>query len=286
MNEMKIVILTNNDVYGGILIYPLLKEYAKSVQAIFIQDGIIDSKRSPFRLFLHIMKKSGAIFSTFLAIELVGYKIAVYIRRLFHINNYKGDCVFEIPSHLGKQMNIPVYRFNGSINDSYNLEKLRKFSPDLILTMRYGEILKKPSLSISTKGVINFHPSILPSYAGLGSIFQAIRNNEEKIGYTIHFMDESVDTGQIIIQKSISYNPTDSMSRTCLRIYFKGSYEILNVIQKMEKGEAFDIIIGNKEKSYFSWPDKKEVRQFLKAGKKLIKFTDFIFILFCYPHRL
>ena len=54
----------------------------------------------------------------------------------------------------------------GSVHDEIWLKKITELKPDLILSLRYGEILKKPLLNIPTKGVINFHPSLLPKYGG------------------------------------------------------------------------------------------------------------------------
>lgn len=282
---MNLIILTNNDPYAGILVYPLLSKRAKDVKAIFIQNGILDSRRGSFKLFIHIMKRAGIKFSFFLSAELIGYKIIIFLRRFFQKNDYENDYVFEIPSHIAKKFNVPVYRLNGSINDSLNLERISMFSPDLIITARYGEILKKPILQIPIKGVINFHPSLLPSYAGLGSIFQAIYHNEEKIGYTIHFMDEGIDTGKIVTQEVIDYSPDDSISRVCLKVYLGGSYGILNSVKKIEDGSTIEILIDHK-RSYFSWPDKKHVEELLKSNKKLIQVKDFLFVLMDFPRTL
>ena len=162
---MKIIILTNDDVaYSGILSYPILKKFSNEISGIFIQDGILNSNTNHLDLFNKVKKKSGLQFAIFLVLETIYYRIAVTIRRIFSMNKHLGDCYLETNSNLGKIFNIPVFKIKGSVHDEVLLKKITELKPDLILSLRYGEILKKPLLKIPNKGVINFHPSLLPKY--------------------------------------------------------------------------------------------------------------------------
>ena len=67
-----------------------------------------------------------------------------------------------------------------------------------------SKILKKKLINQYKNKIINFHPSLLPKYPGLKAIDQAIQNNETELGNTAHFIDEGIDTGQIILQSRIS----------------------------------------------------------------------------------
>ena len=196
---MKIIILTNDDVaYSGILSYPILKNFSNEISGIFIQDGILNSKTNHLDLFDMVKKKSGTQFAIFLGIEIIYYKIALSLRRIFNMNKHLGDCYLETNSNLGRIFNIPVFKMKGSVHDEIWLKKITELKPDLILSLRYGEILKKPLLNIPTKGVINFHPSLLPKYKGLGPILQALLHDEKEVGFSLHYMDEDIDAGKII----------------------------------------------------------------------------------------
>lgn len=282
---MKIVVLTNNDVYGGMLIYPLLKYRTKDISAIFISDGIMGPQKNHIHLFKEIIKKSGWSFGLFLVAELFIYKIITYFRKLLNLNKYEKDFVIDTPSNLAKKFYIPIYQIKGTVNEEPNLQIIRQISPELIITLRYGEILKSHLLSIPTKGIINFHPALLPSYKGLGSIFQAKYHNETEIGYTIHFIDENIDEGKIITQKTIEQKCEDSISRLCLRVYFNGSFGILDSINKIEKDIPLESV-KKRGSSYYSWPEKKDVKKFLKTGYKLIRIRDFLSVLFYDPNSI
>ena len=113
---MKIIILANDNVaYSGILSYPLLKKFSSEISGIFIQDGILNSNTNSSNLFNEVKKKSGLQYAIFLAKETIYYKIAVFIRRIFHMNNHSDDCYLETNSNLGEMFGIPVFKIKGSI---------------------------------------------------------------------------------------------------------------------------------------------------------------------------
>ena len=100
-----------------------------------------------------------------------------------------------------------------NINSSETIEKLNDMNLDLIVVVAYGQILSKELLELPEKGCINLHASLLPEYRGSSPIQQAILDGKDKTGVTIMFMEEGLDTGDIISQKEVlmknSYNAGD-----------------------------------------------------------------------------
>lgn len=84
------------------------------------------------------------------------------------------------------------------------------FRPDLIIVSAYGQILPKEILEIPPYGCINIHPSLLPKYRGAAPIQRAIINGENETGVTFMFIDEGEDTGDIIIQKTMKIDISDT----------------------------------------------------------------------------
>jgi phosphoribosylglycinamide formyltransferase-1 len=93
-------------------------------------------------------------------------------------------------------------------SDLFSLFLLNQFkSKGIDYIFCFGsKILKKNLINQFKNKIINFHPSLLPKYPGLNAIDQAIENNEKELGNTAHFIDEGIDTGQIILQCKISAN--------------------------------------------------------------------------------
>lgn len=83
------------------------------------------------------------------------------------------------------------------------LEHLRKQNIDLIILAGYMRIIGKTLLDAYPNKIINIHPSLLPSYKGKHAIERAWNAKEKKTGVTIHYVDDKIDHGKIILQKTI-----------------------------------------------------------------------------------
>ena len=101
---------------------------------------------------------------------------------------------------LAEAHNIPVFQ-PAKIRKDY--EALKELDFDLLVTCAYGQILPKEILDMPKFGPINVHASLLPKYRGASPINFAIFNGEEKTGVTLMYMDEGMDTGDIIVQDSL-----------------------------------------------------------------------------------
>jgi methionyl-tRNA formyltransferase len=236
---------------------------------------MLNTKTNPKKLFAQVSKKSGWQYALYLVREIINYKAAIFIRKFFFLNN---EYVLDTPSNLGKRFKISVSRLSGSINDESNLQRIKQLGPELIIAIRYAEILKKSVLSVPNKGVINIHPSLLPKYGGLTPVFHAMNHNEKDIGYTIHFMDESIDSGRIVKQEIIKQESGDSVVSLNIRIHIQAGYGLVSCMDKLTQ-----TIVKNENSSYFSWADKADIKKFLKSGMKLIKLSDFTKLLFFSP---
>ncbi len=96
---------------------------------------------------------------------------------------------------LALKNNIPVLTPD-SLKKEY--QQILDYNPDLIITCAYGKILPKVLLDYPKYGAINIHASLLPKYRGSAPIQWAIINGEDKTGVTLMYMDEGMDTGDII----------------------------------------------------------------------------------------
>lgn len=88
--------------------------------------------------------------------------------------------------------NIPC--FNGKINT----EMIKNLSPDIIFSVYYRRLLSKEMIEIPNMGCINLHPSLLPYDRGPAPVYWAIRNGNKFTGTTLHYIDDGMDTGDII----------------------------------------------------------------------------------------
>jgi len=89
------------------------------------------------------------------------------------------------------------------VSEAGFLSVVKDLSPDFIIVVAFGQILKKPLLEMPAFGVINIHASLLPRYRGAAPIQRAILNDESTTGLTIMKMDEGLDTGPILYQRQV-----------------------------------------------------------------------------------
>ncbi len=110
--------------------------------------------------------------------------------------------------------------------DAHNvalIKALKKENTDLIILAGYMKILK-PELVKEFKGrIINIHPSLIPKYCGEGfygeKVHEAVlKAGEKESGATVHYVDEGIDTGQVIIQEKLLIKPGDNPESLAVRV--------------------------------------------------------------------
>lgn len=87
-----------------------------------------------------------------------------------------------------------------NIKSEEAIAQIGAWQPEMIVVAAYGQIIPKTLLELPRLGCINVHGSLLPSYRGAAPIQRAIMNGENRTGVTIMYMDEGVDTGDMIMQ--------------------------------------------------------------------------------------
>ena len=125
-----------------------------------------------------------------------------------------------------------------SINTQEALEHLRRWKPDLIVVLAYGQILKSSILEVAKLGCINVHTSLLPAYRGAAPIQWAIANGESSTGVTIMQMDEGMDTGDIILQRMVTIDSDDTAGFLHDRLAVAGAELLREAIHSIIDGRA------------------------------------------------
>lgn len=126
--------------------------------------------------------------------------------------------------------------------DAEMVEILKKHNVELVVLVGYMRILSPVFVRAFPRRIINVHPALLPKYGGKGffgeNVHEAILNAKEKeTGCTIHFVEEGVDTGRIIIQKKCTILPNDTADALKERIQALEKEWYPKVIQMFVNGE-------------------------------------------------
>ena len=171
--------------------------------------------------------------------------------------------------------NISLYQPLTVKNNSEFIEEIKLANPDIICVVAYGKILPKEILDIPIYGCINVHASLLPKYRGAAPIQWAILNGETITGVTTMYMDEGMDTGDILLTKEVSIGEDettgelwDRLSKIGGELLVKTLEEIENeTISKVPQGNAYSMApMISKEMAKINWKEQKS-----KEIKNLVK---------------
>ena len=138
---------------------------------------------------------------------------------------------------LALKHDLPVLQPEKVGEDEF-IEKIRVLEPDVIVVAAYGQILPKELLDIPRYGCINVHTSLLPKYRGAAPIQYAIINGDEETGVTIMYMDVSLDTGDIILQKKIEIEDDETAGSLHDKLARLGAQALIEALDDIKVGKA------------------------------------------------
>lgn len=138
---------------------------------------------------------------------------------------------------LASERAIRVFK-PANVNGPKFLEIVSQLNPDLNISVSYDQILRKPILASSKMGFINVHAGKLPYYRGRNVINWAIINGEKEIGITVHFVDEGIDTGDIIVQRTIPVSWTDTYAEVLDKTVEIIPHAIKEALESISAGTA------------------------------------------------
>ena len=123
----------------------------------------------------------------------------------------KTDPAYEYFLSFLSNYSVNVIEYDKKMNEPDFIDRVRSLKADIAVVCSYNRLFP-PELLRSTKdGFINCHPSLLPDYRGANPYSAVIINNEKYTGATLHFMDETFDTGDIIVQKKFELTGKETM---------------------------------------------------------------------------
>ena len=121
-------------------------------------------------------------------------------------------------------------------NDEF-IKSLEVFDLDLMIVVAYGKILPVSLLTLPKYGCLNVHASLLPAYRGAAPIQWALINGETQTGVTIMQLDEGLDTGDIMITRSIDIQETDTSDSLHETLSVLGCDALLDALTAIEQGK-------------------------------------------------
>ena len=118
----------------------------------------------------------------------------------------KADPILKI---YAERLNVP-FLTTPDVNGPEFISRIAEFGSDIFVSMSFNQILKKTIIELPPKRFINCHAGKLPFYRGRNILNWALINGEKEFGVTVHYVDEGIDTGDIILQNTYEIEPHDN----------------------------------------------------------------------------
>jgi len=123
------------------------------------------------------------------------------------------------------------------LDDPNFIKKIKDLNADVAVVCSFNYKVPKVLLEAVKDGFINVHPSLLPKYRGANPYSSVIINNEKETGVTLHFMDESFDTGDIIAQKKLQLSSNETMGTLFNRLNVLSFNMLLETLKEYEDSD-------------------------------------------------
>jgi len=272
------VILTNDNFFCFTFIKDLLELRKDNIKFIVFSSALI-GKRGAFASIRWSFENTGFRHTFF--------KLMVY--GVFRMMRIICELLPFIPNHysfyLWAKQNNMNYIFTANVNNENIVKQIRSANPDLIVAANMNQIIKKQILEIPPKGIINTHCGPLPRYGGMSPYVWVLANNEDHAAATIHYLDEGLDTGDIIVQEKVNVVKNDSAFALFHRCCLRAGELLVKVVDEIGAGTVTSYEQDLSQKTYFSWPTKQCIKNLRKNGYRLAKITDFARALFNHAPR-
>ncbi|MBL6919971.1 MAG: phosphoribosylglycinamide formyltransferase [Puniceicoccaceae bacterium] len=141
---------------------------------------------------------------------------------------YKVPAIFLDPGRKGARMTDDAER-------AY-IERIQSFSPKLIVLAGFMRIIKRPFIEAFEGRMINLHPSLLPSFPGIGGIQQAYEYGVKITGCTTHWVTPELDAGPIIDQRVVTIEDSDTLEVLTKKVHIAEHALLPDVVTRLSKG--------------------------------------------------
>ncbi|MFC7021143.1 MULTISPECIES: methionyl-tRNA formyltransferase [Haloarcula] len=171
------------------------------------------------------------------------------------------------PKTLASRHDVP-YMAKDDIGEPAFLETVREIDPDVVVSVAATQRFETELLDIPSHGCINVHSSLLPAYRGVSPSFWSLYHDEDRTGITVHYMDEELDSGDIILQRPVPIEPDDTVHTLNERVATEGAAVLSEALAHIRNGTVNPIPMETEKGSYYSLPERDDVQDFRERGNR------------------
>lgn len=259
---VKYVFIQNDPFYLPKVLDKYLREFGDSTAGVNIQ-SVAQGKRTVVQTAMALYKLYGLRYFLWKLRQYLSRKIAGKFW-----NDLLGSTktCYSVGA-VARKYGIPVTEAVNVNSDEF-LKHLRDLKVDLIVSISGTQLYKKPLLDQTSAGIINCHGALLPKYRGLMPSFWTLSNDEKMGGVTVHFVDNKLDNGPIVVQKCYRIHGRDTLEDIMSRSKDLAAEAIVEAVRLIETGNPPRLPNDETMATHFSMPTAQDVMRFRKAGHR------------------
>src|SRR5213594_3791244 len=154
---------------------------------------------------------------------------------------------YASPARTGRA--LPILQ-PARMKDQHAIDEIRTLGPDVIVVVAYGQILPRTVLQIPKIACLNLHASLLPRWRGAAPIQAAIAAGDRETGITVMYMNEGLDTGDILLQRRIEIRSNDTGGSLHHRLAELAPEALLESLRLLAAGDEARIPQDNTQATY------------------------------------
>lgn len=168
------------------------------------------------------------------------------------------------PAKIARRHEVPVESVE-DINAPEFLARLEEMGVDVVISVSCPQIFRE-LLRLPPMGCVNVHAGPLPRYRGMLPTFWALYEHEEETAVTVHYMNEELDDGPIILQEAVPIPPGETQANLMRRCKIVGARLLSQTIDLLEMDEVQPQANPRDEATYYSFPTPEQARKFREQG--------------------
>jgi methionyl-tRNA formyltransferase len=245
----------------------LLKEDDLNIVGVVISDISI-FKKSYWKYILYGIRRSGLFYGFLVGLVAYLHVIGLFIASIVYF--------WRRRQWLTVDELIQEYKLNHCITEDINsqesIKQIKEWDPDILISLKFNQILKKDVISLPKVAAINLHPGILPGYRGIWTDFWKLYRDEKVSGVTIHHINEKIDEGEILDLHKFPIDKDETKFSLSLKAAHHGVKRLLIVLSNFKNGIKMHPIPKKGKSKYWSLPKEKHFSKFHHRRKKLFDF--------------
>ena len=270
---MRIALLTNRDLHGNISVNLLRDALAGHEVALFLSEKVGNAQPA-----LPELRVLGA-----LETDLPATVVWPLAEAAGRASEARYLTFRQIAESLGGPCEVLPHP-----NSPESLDRMRRFAPDLAISLRYGRILRDRFLEIPPLGVLNLHSGRLPHYRGILATLRALVAGDSTLGPTLHWItDGTIDTGAIVGIAEVPVQPGRSLLDHILSVYPPGVDMLKDAIRRLARGEPLPSTPQSPDEgNYYGFPAAEEFAALAERGFPLYEPVEYVDLLRCWVPQL